>query len=666
MNVVYRLIRLSVPMFLTGAMLTPTMASVPARIGPYRLQIYTEPAVIPVGKARIRIDVSDESGKPVEGVEIRSLVQMPSMSMGEKETPAQPVPGRSGSYIVDASFGMAGRFDASLSIRGPLGDATGKVSLETGQDTGGPGEEASGFSFGSLMPWVLGAMAVLAIGFVLFRMRRTGQRISVQPLRNREVIGGILLLVLAFSVSRWAINRWRRPGSMTPIQAQSMEMNTPAPPGVAMVTLSEAVRGAIESTLSYPGQAIAYNEQDVIVRSEGWLSAMPFYVGQRVREGEVVAVLDISDLQAFAELGRMRAELRGRNEALDGAEAEVEAARQERAGAEADLASKQSMIAAAEADREFWQQQNARNKTLRDKGAISAEEFQREFAMAQQAESRLEQARAEMRAAQAMIRRADAMVTAAEKKRQQMTSDVGAAEAAVRSAEARAGYEAPHNTSSTTDPGHGRVEIRAHLAGVVTARPVGLGQHVGPGASIMKIVQTDPIRLQANVAEADLSRIKLGSRVSIAGRDPGGSPFTARVTSVSPTVDPSTRTGIVEAVVPNRDMRFMPGQYLQLQISTGIVEDALRVPLAAVRSQAEAGSGLLASGASHYVWVAEKSVEPGRYTVRPAAVTTGVSDGGHIQIVAGLEPGQMVVTSGADYLKRGDTVAVSGEREAEQ
>jgi RND family efflux transporter MFP subunit len=180
----------------------------------------------------------------------------------------------------------------------------------------------------------------------------------------------------------------------------------------------------------------------------------------------------------------------------------------------------------------------------------------------------------------------------------------------------------------------------------------------------MKIVQTDPIRLQANVAEADLSRIKLGSRVSVAGRDPGAAPFTARVTSVSPTVDPSTRTGIVEAVVPNRDTRFMPGQYLRLEISTGIVEDALHVPLAAVRSQAEAGSGLLASGASHYVWVAEKSVEPGAYTVSPADVTTGVTDGEHIQILAGLEPGQMVVTSGANYLKRGDRVAVSGARGA--
>ena len=212
MNRICRLFCLCLPAILAGAVFTATLASVSARIGPYRLQIYTEPTVIPVGKARVRIDVTDASGKPVEGAEIRSLVQMPTMNMGEQETAAQPVPGQPGSYTVDASFGMAGRFDASLSIRGPLGNANGKVSLETGQDTGGPGGAAGGFSFGTLVPWLLGAIAILAIVFVVYRVQRTGQRLSLQTLRSREVIGGILLLVVAFVASQWAISRWKNQG----------------------------------------------------------------------------------------------------------------------------------------------------------------------------------------------------------------------------------------------------------------------------------------------------------------------------------------------------------------------------------------------------------------------------------------------------------------------
>jgi len=658
-NGVYRLFCFAaLVVFLSEGSFT-ALASVPGQIGPYRLQIFSEPAVIPVGKARLRIDVTDAAGKPVYDAEIRSLVQMPAMSMGEKETLAQPLPGKPGSYSVEASFAMAGRFAASISIRGPLGEANGKIELETGQDTGSPGGEPPAISLRSLQPWLLGALLALAVAFVLFRMRRTGQRIEGRSLLSREMVVGVLLILIGFGASRWAVNRWRRPGAMTPIEAQGMEMNTPPPPGVALVTLAEATRGPIESTVWYPGQAVAFNEQDIVIRTEGWLSWMPFYVGQEVRPDEVVAHLDINQV------------LRGRNDALEGAQAEIAAAHEERAASEAELASKQSMIAEAEAmiaameaDRQFWQQQNARNKTLLDKGALSPEEYQREAAMAananakvQQAASRLDQARAEVRAAQAMVRRADAMIAAAEKKRQQMTSEVLAGEAAVRPAEAGAGPGEAHESLAATNLG--RVEIRAHLGGVVTERRIALGQHVGPGQSILKIAQTDPIRLQANVAETDLARIKLGYRVAIRGRSATEPTVFAKVTSIAPTVDPSTRTGIVEALAPNRNMRFFPGQSVALDVSTGRSEDALRVPLPAVHVRAEAGTGALAGGSANYVWLAEKSGGSTQYIVTPVDVTTGVSNSVDVEILSGLQPGQKVVASGADYLKRGDAVSVS-------
>ena len=664
MNPVYRLFCTAVLVVFFGEGFFTALASVPGQIGPYRLQVFSEPAVIPVGIARLRIDVTDAAGKPVDGAEIRSLVQMPTMSMGEKETVAQPLPGKPGSYSVDASFAMAGGFVAAISIRGPLGEANGKIELETGQDTGSPGTESPAFSLRSLQPWLLGAMLALAVAFVVYRMRKTGQRIEGRSLLSREKVVGVLLIVIGFGASRWAVNRWRRPGAMTPIEAQGMQMNTPAPPGVALVTLAEAARGPIESTVWYPGQAIAFNEQDVVIRTEGWLSWMPFYVGQEVQPDEVVAHLDINQL------------LRGRNDALEGAQSEIAAAHEERAGAEADLASKQSMIAEAEAmiaameaDRQFWQQQTARNKTLLDKGALSPEEYQRETAMAanatakvQQAASRLDQARAEVRAAQAMVRRADAMIAAAEKKRQQMTSEVLAGEAAVRSTEAGAGEA--HENPGATNTSRGRVEIRAHLGGVVTERRIALGQHGAPGQSILKIAQTDPIRLQANVAEADLARIKLGYRVAIRGRSATEQPIFAKVTSIAPTVDPSTRTGIVEALAPNRNRRFFPGQSVALDISTGRSEDTLRVPLAAVHVRAEPGTGPLAGGSANYVWLAEKSGESTPYVVTPVDVTTGITNGVDVQILSGLQPGQKVVAFGADYLKRGDAVSGTQVEEA--
>jgi RND family efflux transporter MFP subunit len=703
-------------MFVAVALLigaAPTIAaSVPAKIGPYRIQISTDPGVIPVGKARLRIDVTDAAGKPVEGVQIRSLVKMPAMSMGEKETVAQPVPGKPGSYTTEASFAMAGGYEASIAISGPLGDASGTVAMETGQNTESAGD-ASGFSVRSLLPWLLVAAGALLAAFVLLRMRQTGQRLAWKSFVTRGTVTGILLLLITFAASRYAINHWRRPGAMTPIDAQGMEMKMPPPPGTAAVTLAEVTLGPIERTVSYSGQAVAFNEQDVIARTEGWLNWMPFYTGQKVKADEVVARLDIGLLhahlnerqaavnmatqgvsvsererfQAVAEVDRIRAELRGKNEALAAAQAEVSAAQEERNGAEAELASKQSMIAdaeamvaAMEADRQFWQQQNARNKILLDKNALSMEEYQRETASAananaklQQAQARLSQAQADARAAQAMTRRADALITAAEKRRQQVAADIQAAEAAVKSAEAttevaaakieeaRAGANQARENLAITTVTHSYAEIRAQIDGVVTQRLISVGQLVQPGQAVLKIAQTDPIRLQANVAEVDLSRVKVGSRVAVRGQNSSDAPMVATVTAISPTVDPTARTGIVEAILPNRDGKFVPGQFIGVNISTGKSENALRVPQAAIRTRTQASSGILANRVTNYVWVAEES-GGGQLVAKPVDVETGIDDGVSVQILSGLHAGQKVIVSGGDYLKSGATVtAVNSE-----
>src|SRR5262249_11759137 len=163
--------------------------------------------VIPVGNARLTIKVTDADGKPVRDARIRTLVMMPGMPMGEKETAAVPVGGIPGTYSTDASFMMAGAYDASLKIEGPSGSATGKLTLETGQDTG---HVTGGFTPMHLVPWILSL--ALAI-FIVARIRATGQQINLKPLASRGTIGGLALIAAIFAVSLYAISHWRRPGA---------------------------------------------------------------------------------------------------------------------------------------------------------------------------------------------------------------------------------------------------------------------------------------------------------------------------------------------------------------------------------------------------------------------------------------------------------------------
>jgi RND family efflux transporter MFP subunit len=685
-------------------------AAVPGQVGPYKVEISTEPPVIPVGKVRLTVKVTDASGKPLEGAQVRALVKMPAMNMGEKETTARPA-GKPGEYVTDASFMMAGGYDARLNISGAQGTASGTVALATGQDTGAAA--GGGFTPLSVLPWVI---VVALVAFVLYRMRQTGQRLRWRTLATRGTLSGVILLVAMFALARYAVDHWRRPGAMTPIEAQSMEMNTPAPPGTAPVTLATVESGPVESTVRYTGQAVGYNEQDVSARTQGWLTWMPLYVGSKVTAGQVVARLDTSQIQpqiaerqagvnmaskgvdvsireyrqAVAEVSRMRAEVAGKRDGLAGAQAEVAAAQEERTSAEAELASMQSMVADAEAmvaamkaDQDYWQQEIGRMRTLLDKGAVSKEEYQRELAQAATADSKVKQAqarqiqvKAQVRGAQASVRKAAAMVQAAEKKVQQMASEVRAAEAAVRSTqamadasqakigEAQAGVQQAKGALSSVATTQGYAEVRAQISGVVTQRVTSPGTLVNPGQAIVKVAQVSPIRLQANVAEADLARVRVGSRVVVTGQNDTRGPVVARVTSISPSVDPVARTGIVEAVVPNTDGRFLPGQFVVMDISTGRPSPALRVPVAAVRMRTPAAGGVLAAGTAQYVWVAEPAGQAGQFTVSPVEIRTGASDGSVVEVASGLKAGQQVVVSGGHYLKSGDTVVVANAPDA--
>ena len=126
------------------------------------------------------------------------------------------------------------------------------------------------------------------------------------------------------------------------------------------------------------------------------------------------------------------------------------------------------------------------------------------------------------------------MEVSARKKIEAAGSAVAQSEAAVRTAQIVRGY----------------VEIRAPSSAYVVKRLVAPGVLVQPGMAILKTVQIGKVRLQANVGEKDVALVRVGSPVTVTTMD-GQSPFTARVTSVSPFLDQGSRSAVVEAIVDN-------------------------------------------------------------------------------------------------------------------
>ena len=672
------------------------LASIDATAGPYRISLTTQPKVIPVGQAKLVLAISDASGKPVDDLEVRAIARMPGMFMGEREQQAFAIPGQPGAYSAQASFPMGGAYEVALTIKGALGEASTTLNAKTGQDTGG--SSGGGFSLIALLPWAIG---LALVAFVISRMRKTGQGVHWGGLFNRATITGALLLGVMLAISMYAVRNWRRDGSMTPIEAQVMEMNTPAPPGSTAVELGDVQRGPITETVRYTGQAVGFVEQDVNARGTGVIVSMPLYVGAQVRKGQVLVRLDTSQLDpqlaekaamtnmaaqgvgvasaeyqaALQEVSEARAEVAVKESGVSEAEALLEASRQDKNAADSevaaalgDIANAQAEVTTAEQTARYKADELTRQRELLKEGFVSRAAVQEAESEASAAQAKVLQARSQVRqsesratGARANARKAEAMISAAQKRIRQAQAEVNAAKSAVISrqkaadaakqniakeragvAQARAGYD-----SAAAQRGY--AELRAETDGVITQRLISPGTLVNPGQTILKVAQISPIRLQANVAGADLARIDVGGKVTFTSGS-GGPATEAQITSISPSVDAQARTGVVEVVWPNSDGRLKPGQFVEMRLGVGASGNTLSVPLEAVQRPPGA--------AKPFVWVADAGSDKGRFTVRRVEVEPGASDGKRVAVKGEVKEGQRVVTVGGAYLReRGEVVA---------
>lgn len=649
--------------------------------GPYRLSVTTEPNVVPVGRAKVTIKVTTAQGAPVSDATVKVLARMPGMNMGEREETAVPSDSR-GTYTAPATFSMAGNYDVTVSVSSPIGSGQTVLRFSTGQpSTGSSGPNP-------LLVASLGALLVVA--FVVWRMRANGQRVSVAGIFNRNVLLSLGLLALALVAGTWAVQNLRREGAMTPLEAQIMEMNTPAPEGVLPVTVAEVKVEPFARTVSYSGQVVGFVEQEVVPRVTGTIVDMPVYVGDKVKKGQLLARLDTSQIdpmiaetaagvssasqgvnvaaselrqalnlveQARAEAKMAETEVVEARSMLDSARASRTSALAAVDGASAERRSVQAEVDAAVADDTYQKQDLERMRQLFAKGAISKDEWQLALSQAQKAAAALESARQRLVGSDAMlagarseVKRSDADVTAAgsrvakaEANHRAKQAQVRTAESGVSAARARAGQSRAAVSEAgaklrgaTTQKGFS--ELRAETDGVVTQRFVSPGVVVSPGQAVLKVAQVSPVRIQANVPQQELAKIKVGSEVRVSSGESAGSPLRVLVSSVSPAVDASSRMGVVEAVYGNRDGRFSPGQFVALEIAVGSQGPALVVPAAALVTESHGTETV------HKVWVVAAG-SPGRLSASLRRVEVSGKSRDKISVRSGLRPGERVVVS---------------------
>ncbi len=242
-------------------------------------------------------------------------------------------------------------------------------------------------------------------------------------------------------------------------------------------------------------------------------------------------------------------------------------------------------------------------------------------------------AQADADLAQAELTRADALVargfiSKADMDRKRATRD--AANARVRVAQAQYAEAQARN---------GRLNIVAPAAGLVLTRGVEPGQIVSSGSGVLfRMARGGEMELLAQMAEADLQRVRVGTRATIT---PVGSNLNieGQVWQVSPVIDPDTRQGMVRIAVPY-SAALRPGGFADARLVSG-TEEAPLLPESAVQSGPE----------GNYVLIVD-----GKNMIQRRAVKVGTVTDGGVSIASGLNGTERVVVLAGAFLNVGDKV----------
>src|SRR5690606_4360886 len=132
-----------------------------------------------------------------------------------------------------------------------------------------------------------------------------------------------------------------------------------------------------------------------------------------------------------------------------------------------------------------------------------------------------------------------------------------------------------------------RTRVTAPFEGRAADVRVVEGQYVAAGAELGTVVDHDPIKVEVQVLESELSVLAEGRSADVMFAAYPGERFAGRVETINPLVDPESRTGRDTVLLPNADGRIKPGMYAEVALNAEALADRVLVPRAAILERGE-------------------------------------------------------------------------------
>lgn len=458
---------------------------------------------------------------------------------------------------------------------------------------------------------------------------------SQEP-RGKLFSGRALLVTIAACCAVVGLLAWRATADHAShaIVSEEPQSESEAHPTEKPLELSVEVAKPIAHGLGresrQPGTVHVFEAAELFAKVSGYLVEQTVDIGSHVKQGELLARLDVPEAEADVEeasaaLERARSVVVQRQAQLQTSKAEADAA-------QAKIPEMEAEIQRAVAQTKLRTKEYKRIKELNELHSIEEQ-------IVDEKQDAMEVAIAAQRAADAALTSARAQVVAANARVVQAQSDITHAESDVKVSEAKLEKsKVLLDYTKITSPYDGVVTFRGfHRGEFITARDQGATK------PLLTVARTDPMRVVVKVADLDVPYVTVGDRADVKIQALPGKVFSGKVSRMADSEEHESRTMRVEIDLPNPNGVLREGMYGGTVIYLEPPSDALTVPSTALVGKTTDSHGS--------VWV----VRDGKAHLVP--VTIGQDDGLHMEITSGLTAKDDVVVSFRGPIQEGARIA---------
>ena len=210
--------------------------------------------------------------------------------------------------------------------------------------------------------------------------------------------------------------------------------------------------------------------------------------------------------------------------------------------------------------------------------------------------------------------------------------------------QARSQKEAAEQRIVTLKQQLGQSRIYAPISGTVDLVILKIGQAISPGMPLCNILNLSKLKVQGEVTEAYASKVRQGDQVVVSFPDLNKE-ITTKVTYVSKTINPMTRTFSVECLLP-ASSDYRANMVAVMKIVDYQNPKAVTIPVNLVQTADD----------GEFVLVAEKTGDK-TAVAKKVLIKTGNNYSGNVEITSGLKAGDLVISTGFQEINSGETVA---------